>query len=147
MTTNAGSDKRGSGSVGFNQTVNDQGKERAIKALNDFLRPEFINRIDEIVYFNQLSEENFKSIANIMMTELHDSMLEKGYTLGYDDALLAYLVKKSYSATYGARNLRRTIQREVEDAITELIIASYKEPFRYISVTAEDDKVKVTGLR
>ncbi len=147
MTTNAGSDKRGSGSVGFNQTVNEQGREKAIKALNDFLRPEFINRIDEIVYFNQLSEDNFKGIANIMMTELHDSMLEKGYTLGYDDALLAYLVKKSYSATYGARNLRRTIQREVEDAITELIIANYKEPFRYISVTAEDDKVKVTGLR
>ncbi|MDD6189743.1 MAG: ATP-dependent Clp protease ATP-binding subunit [Clostridiales bacterium] len=146
MTTNAGSDKKGSGSVGFNQTVAEQGREKAMKALNDFLRPEFINRVDEIVYFNHLSEENFKGIADIMMRELHDSMAEKGYNLGYDDELLAYLVKASYSATYGARNLRRTIQREIEDAITELIISHYKEPIRYISVTAKDGKVEVKGL-
>ena len=146
MTTNAGSERKGSGSVGFNQTVAEQGREKAMKALNDFLRPEFINRVDEIVYFNQLSEENFKGIADIMMRELHDSMAEKGYSLGYDDALLAYLVEKSYSATYGARNLRRTIQREVEDAITELIISRYQESLRYISVTAKDGKVEVQGL-
>ncbi|MBR6521736.1 MAG: ATP-dependent Clp protease ATP-binding subunit [Oscillospiraceae bacterium] len=146
MTTNAGSERKGSGSVGFNQTVAEQGREKAMKALNDFLRPEFINRVDEIVYFNQLSEENFKGIADIMMRELHDSMAEKGYSLGYDDALLAYLVEKSYSATYGARNLRRTIQREVEDAITELIISRYNETLRYISVTAKDGKVDVQGL-
>ncbi len=146
MTTNAGSNNKGSASVGFNQTVAEQGREKAMKALNDFLRPEFINRIDEIVYFNQLSEEDFKGIADIMMRELHDSMAEKGYSLGYDDSLLAYLVKASYSATYGARNLRRTIQKEVEDAITELIINSYKEPVRYISVTAKEGKIDIKGL-
>ncbi len=146
MTTNAGSERKGSGSVGFNQTVAEQGREKAMKALNDFLRPEFINRVDEIVYFNQLSEENFKGIADIMMRELHDSMVEKGYSLGYDEALLDYLVEKSYSATYGARNLRRTIQREVEDAITELIISRYQEAIRYISVTAKDGKIEVQGL-
>jgi len=146
MTTNAGSERKGSGSVGFNQTVAEQGREKAMKALNDFLRPEFINRVDEIVYFNQLSEENFKGIADIMMRELHDSMAEKGYRLGYDDDLLEYLVEKSYSATYGARNLRRTIQREVEDAITELIISRYQEAIRYISVTAKDGKIDVQGL-
>jgi len=146
MTTNAGSERKGSGSVGFNQTVAEQGREKAMKALNDFLRPEFINRVDEIVYFNQLSEDNFKGIADIMMRELHDSMAEKGYSLGYDDALLTYLVEKSYSATYGARNLRRTIQREVEDAITELIISRYMERLRYISVTAKDGKIDVQGL-
>ena len=146
MTTNAGSERKGSGSVGFNQTVAEQGREKAMKALNDFLRPEFINRVDEIVYFNQLSEENFKGIADIMMRELHDSMAEKGYRLGYDDDLLEYLVEKSYSATYGARNLRRAIQREVEDAITELIISRYQEAIRYISVTAKDGKIDVQGL-
>ncbi len=147
MTTNAGSDKKGSGSVGFNQTVNEQGREKAIKALNDFLRPEFINRIDEIVYFNQLSEENFKGIANIMMRELAESMAEKNYTLVYDEALLDALVKKSYSAAYGARNLRRCIQREVEDAVTELIIKNYLDPFKTISVTAEGEEIKVSGQR
>ena len=145
MTTNAGSERKGSGSVGFNQTVNEQGKEKAVKALNDFLRPEFINRVDEIVYFNKLSEENFKGIANIMMRELTESMAEKNYTLVYDEALLDALVKKSYSAAYGARNLRRCIQREVEDAVTELIIQNYLDPFKTISVTAEGEEIKVSG--
>ncbi len=147
MTTNAGSDKKGSGTVGFNLTLKEQGREKALKALNDFLRPEFINRIDEVVYFNHLSEENFKGIAEIMMNELRESMSEKNYSLGYDDKLLDFLVKKSYSVEYGARNLRRTIQREVEDKITELLIANYAEPFRYISLTVENDEVKVTGLK
>jgi ATP-dependent Clp protease ATP-binding subunit ClpA len=145
MTTNAGSDKK-DGSVGFNRSVNEQGKEKAIKALNDFLRPEFINRVDEIVYFNKLSEENFNGIAAIMMKELKDSMAEKNLLLSYDDRLLEYLTKKSYSLTYGARNLRRLIQKEVEDAITEVIITNYAVPVHAISVTAKDDKVEVRSL-
>ena len=107
MTSNAGSDARTSaGSVGFGRTADQQGRERAMKALESFLRPEFINRVDEIVYFNKLTEDNFKAIAAIMLRELQDALKEKGITFTWDDALLDYLVKKSYSMTYGAHNPR-----------------------------------------
>ena len=145
MTSNAGSDRK-EGSVGFNKTVNEQGKDRAMKALQQFLRPEFINRVDEIVYFNKLTEENFLPIARLMLDELKDSLKEKGLTFTYDDALVSYLVKKSYSATYGARNLRRTIQKEVEDLLASAIINSYDHPITQISATAEDDKVVLHTL-
>ena len=145
MTSNAGSDRK-EGSVGFNKTVNEQGKERAMKALQQFLRPEFINRVDEIVYFNKLTEENFLPIARLMLEELKGSLKEKGLAFTYDDALVRYLVKKSYSATYGARNLRRTIQKEVEDLLASAIINSYDHPITRISATAEDDKVVLHTL-
>ena len=140
MTSNAGSDRK-EGSVGFNKSVNEQGKDRAMKALQQFLRPEFINRVDEIVYFNKLTEENFLPIARLMLEELKASLQEKGLRFSYDDELVKYLVKKSYSATYGARNLRRTIQKEVEDALALEIINSYDHPVAQISATAEEDKV------
>ena len=117
-----------------------------MKALQQFLRPEFINRVDEIVYFNKLTEENFLPIARLMLDELKDSLKEKGLTFTYDDALVSYLVKKSYSATYGARNLRRTIQKEVEDLLAPAIINSYDHPITQISATAEDDKVVLHTL-
>ena len=145
MTSNAGSDRK-EGSVGFNKTVNEQGKERAMKALQQFLRPEFINRVDEIVYFNKLTEENFLPIARLMLDELKGSLKEKGLTFTYDDALVSYLVKKSYSATYGARNLRRTIQKEVEDLLASAIINSYDHPITQIAATAEEDKVVLHTL-
>ena len=85
-----------------------------MKALQEFLRPEFINRVDEIVYFHQLTEENFRAIAALMLQELQDSLAEKGIVFTWQDSLLDYLVKKSYSAAYGARNLRRLIQKELE---------------------------------
>ena len=125
MTSNAGSDARTSaGSVGFGRTADQQGRERAMKALESFLRPEFINRVDEIVYFNKLTEDNFKAIAAIMLRELQDALKEKGITFTWDDALLDYLVKKSYSMTYGARNLRRQIQKDLEDDIATKLIDS-----------------------
>jgi len=142
MTTNAGSDKKGT-SLGFNLSATEQDKEKAEKALKEFLRPEFINRIDEIVYFNKLSEENFTEIAAIMMNELKDSMAEKNMTLVYDTTLLQYLAKKSYSLTYGARNLRRLIQKEVEDGITSVIVLNYAHPISSLKVSANDDKVVV----
>ena len=145
MTSNAGSDRK-EGSVGFNKTVNEQGKDRAMKALQGFLRPEFINRVDEIVYFNKLTEENFKPIARLMLDELKDSMREKGLTFSYDDELVNYLVSKSYSATYGARNLRRTIQKEVEDAMALAIINSYDRPVTQLTVTAQDGNVVLHSL-
>ena len=145
MTSNAGSDQKG-GSLGFNKSVDEQDEERAMKALQQFLRPEFINRVDEIICFHKLSEENFKSIARIMLDELKDSVKEKGITLAYDEALLDYLVKKSYSMTYGARNLRRTIQKEVEDELARMLIDSYDNPITQVKVTAEEDKVKLYAL-
>ena len=145
MTSNAGSDRK-EGSVGFNRTVNEQGKERALKALQSFLRPEFINRVDEIVYFNKLTEENFHGIARIMLDELRDALKEKGFTFDYDDALVTHLVKKSYSVAYGARNLRRTIQKELEDQIAVRIIDSYDNPITQIRATAEEDQVVLHTL-
>ena len=145
MTSNAGSDRK-EGTVGFNKTVNEQGKDLAMKALQQFLRPEFINRVDEIVYFNKLTEENFKPIARLMLDELTASLKEKGLQFAYDDALVDYLVGKSYSATYGARNLRRTIQKEVEDSLASAIIDSYDHPITQIAATAEDGKVVLRTL-
>ena len=116
MTTNAGSNTR-TGALGFGLSTDDQSRERAQRALNEFLRPEFLNRIDEIVYFNHLTEENFRAIAALMLDEVRAAMAERGMTLHWTPAVIDYLVRKGYSETYGARNLRRTIQRDVEDAI------------------------------
>ncbi|MEG1404649.1 MAG: ATP-dependent Clp protease ATP-binding subunit, partial [Oscillospiraceae bacterium] len=133
-----------SGSLGFNRSPNEQGREKAVKALENFLRPEFINRVDEIVYFNRLSEENFVSIAKLMLEELHTVMTEKKIEFNYDDALLQYLAKKSYSLTYGARNLRRLIQKEIEDCVATEIIDNFRGKVSSISLTAKDEKVQIT---
>jgi len=108
-----------------------------MKALNGFLRPEFINRVDEIITFNHLTEENFLGIADIMLGELRDSLRERGLTLSWDDSLRDYLVKKAYSMVYGARNLRRTIQRDLEDPISEKIIDSFEHPITSIHICIE----------
>ena len=146
MTSNAGSDTKSAGAVGFGGTASDQGKERAMKALESFLRPEFINRIDEIVYFNRLSEENFKAIASIMLGELRDVLKDKGIAFTWDESLLDYLVKKSYSLTYGARNLRRQIQKDLEDAIATKLIESYQNPFTQMKATVTDGKIELLTL-
>ena len=142
MTTNAGSNTKG-GAMGFGGTVNDMSRERALKALNDFLRPEFINRVDEIVYFNSLSEENFRSIAELMLTETSCAIAERGISMTWSAELIDYLVKKSYSVVYGARNLRRTIQKDVEDTIAQKIIDCRGENAEKIYVSADENGVTV----
>jgi ATP-dependent Clp protease ATP-binding subunit ClpA len=142
MTTNAGSDKR-TGSVGFNQSADEQGKAKAVKALNDFLRPEFINRVDEIVALNKLTEENFRGIAGIMLGELRDALADRGLKFTWDESVVDYLVKKSFSEVYGARNLRRTIQKDLEDVIAEKIIDSFESPITEIRVSCRDDQVEI----
>lgn len=117
-----------------------------MKALRDFLRPEFLNRVDEIVCFNHLTEEQFASIARIMLDELVQSLSEKGFTFRYDDKLVEYLSGKSYSLTYGARNLRRLIQKELEDPMAARIIDSFENPITQLSATAEDGAVKLYTL-
>ena len=146
MTSNAGSDTKSAGAVGFGGSADDQGKERIMKALRDFLRPEFLNLVDEIICFNHLSKENFAGIARIMLEELRKSLSDKGYTFHYDDALVDYLVEKSYSMTYGARNLRRLIQKELEDPMAARIIDSFENPITQISATAADGAVQLYTL-
>ena len=144
MTSNAGSEG-GVGGIGFGRTDLDMVKEKTMKALRQFLRPEFINRVDEIITFNHLTEENFLGIADIMLAELKQNLLDRGLTLTWDETLRSYLVKKAFSVTYGARNLRRTIQTELEDPISERIIDSFETPISSITVTVENDAVKVTA--
>jgi ATP-dependent Clp protease ATP-binding subunit ClpA len=142
MTTNAGSSTKG-GSLGFGQSLNEQSRDKALRALNDFLRPEFINRVDEIVYFNQLTKDNFKAISRLMLGEVKDVLAEKNIVLEYDQALVDYLADKSFSLTYGARNLRRLIQKEVEDVMAAEIVDKLHGAVSRISLTAEDGKVVV----
>ena len=142
MTSNAGSDCKES-SVGFGRTLSEQNKEKTMKALQAFLRPEFINRVDEVVTFHNLTEENFRDIAAIMLGELKTSLDGRGIALSWDESLVDFLVKEAYSITYGARNLRRTIQKHVEDPIAEKIIDSCFAPIRAISLTAQDGAVRL----
>ena len=145
MTSNAGSDK-GMGSLGFGRTANEQGKDKAMKALEGFLRPEFINRVDEVVYFNRLTEGNFKSIARIMLGELTDNLREKGISFSWDESVLEHLVKTSYSVAYGARNLRRQVQKDLEDPIATKIIESYMSPITQLKASANDSKIELLAL-
>ena len=142
LTTNAGSNTR-TGTLGFGLSANDQSRERAQRALNEFLRPEFLNRLDEIVYFNHLTEENFRAIASLMLGEVRTAMAERGMTLHWTPAVVDYLVAKGYSETYGARNLRRTIQRDVEDAIASAVVAQRKAAGD-VAIDAQNDRIVVT---
>ncbi len=123
MTSNAGS-QGGTAPAGFGRTVSAQSKERAMKALEEIMRPEFLNRIDEIIAFNQLSEENFRHIASIMLAELRDSLAEKHIRLTWEDSLLDWLTEKSFSVKFGARNLRRLIEKEIENPLATAIVTT-----------------------
>jgi len=142
MTTNAGSNTRGGG-LGFGQSINELSRDKALKALNEFLRPEFINRVDEIVHFNHLTEDNFRAIARLMLGEMEAVMSAKAITLEYDDALVDYLVKRSFSETYGARNLRRTIQKEIEDVVAAKIVDELRGKASRVSLTSDGEKIVV----
>jgi len=142
MTSNAGSEGNVA-ALGFGRTQGDQVKEKTMKALRGFLRPEFINRVDEIITFNHLSEENFLGIADIMLEELRQSLENRGLNFSWDASVREYLVKKAYSVTYGARNLRRTIQRDLEDPISEKIIDSFESPISSIHAAVVADEIIV----
>ena len=144
MTSNAGSEGR-VGGIGFGRSDTDMVREKTMKALREFLRPEFINRVDEIITFNHLTEENFRGIANIMLSELKQSLNDRGLALTWEDDLIDLLVKKAYSVIYGARNLRRTIQRELEDPISEKIIESFDAPISKLHICAAEDRVTITA--
>ena len=143
MTSNAGSEGRVAG-LGFGRTDNDMVMEKTMGALKEFLRPEFLNRVDEIITFNHLTEENFLGIADIMLCELRHSLENRGLQFTWDESVRQYLVKKAYSVTYGARNLRREIQRSLEDPISEKIVDSFEKPISEISATVTNDEIVIT---
>ena len=145
MTSNAGSGVK-TGSVGFDRTADQQGRDRAMKALQEFLRPEFLNRVDEVVYFNQLTQEDFKKIAALMLEELRASLADRGITFSWEGSLLDYLVEKSFSAQYGARNLRRRIQKDLEDAIASRIIDNWQHPVTQIRAAAPGGQLELLTL-
>ena len=142
MTSNAGSNEKGAGSMGFDRSSNEQAKDKAMKALKDFLRPEFLNRLDDVICFEHLSKESMAKIAHILLKELKASMAEKGIGLTWSDAAAQHLAKTSYSETYGARNLRRCIETEVEDRIVDLIMEQQGAVTR-ISVGCRNGKLTV----
>lgn len=145
MTSNAGSTDKTTG-VGFNRTENEISRDKAIKGLRDFLRPEFISRIDEIVVFKQLTKENFASIAALMLDEMKEPLGEKNITLSYDDKALSLIAEKSYGKPYGARDIRRVIRSEVEDKIAELIIEKASE-LSELKISAENDSITVNSIK
>ena len=144
MTSNAGSEGR-VGGVGFGRSDKDMVTEKTMKALREFLRPEFLNRVDEIITFNHLTEENFLGIADIMLSELKSSLTDRGLTVTFGEGVREQLVKKAFSVTYGARNLRRTIQRELEDPISEKIIDSFESPISEITVSLNGETLEITA--
>ena len=117
-----------------------------MKALEELMRPEFLNRIDEIVAFNQLTEADFSRIAGILLGDLAKNLAERDIRLTWDDSLTKYLVEKSYSLKFGARNLRRLIEKEVENALAARMIASYEQPIVGAHVTAENGTLKVETI-
>ena len=145
MTTNAGSETSTSIS-GFAENKEQKSKEKTEKALASFLRPEFINRIDEIIVFRHLDEPDFVKIADIMLSKLAVHMNEKGIRLTYSDDVLTYIAKESYSEKYGARNMRRFVERSVEDSIASLIIDKAQTSLLGIHLTVEDGKIKINSI-
>jgi len=145
MTSNAGSQLKGAAPLGFGQTLTEQTKEKTLKALRDIMRPEFINRVDEIIAFNQLTKEDFERIAEIMLNDLKNNLVERGITFTWDSEAVKYLVDNSYSIKYGARNLRRLIQREVEDGIATTIIDNYERQVTQVHLSAKDEKAIITA--
>ena len=144
MTSNAGSEGR-VGGLGFGRSGQEQVKDKVMGALREFLRPEFINRVDEIITFNHLTEENFLGIADIMLEELRTGLASRGLEFTWDEGVRRILVEKAYSVTYGARNLRRTIQKELEDPISERIIDSFETPISSVSATNENGNIVITA--
>ena len=143
MTTNAGSENNTS-LAGFAQSGEALAEAKTEKALSSFLRPEFINRVDEIITFRRLDENDFAKIAAIMLDELASVLSEKEITLTYSDEALRLIAEKSFSAKFGARNMRRFIQTEVEDKLAEIIIADYNRAFTGAEIFAENGEIKVT---
>ena len=142
MTSNAGSDWKES-TVGFAKDVSQAQKDHTYKALNQFLRPEFLGRVDEIVSFRQLDEKDFAKIAALMLQELVEPMKEKGITFGWDEAVLELIAKEAFGNKSGARDLRRVIRRKVEDPVCTLLVDRINEPVALVKVIEKDGQIDI----
>ena len=142
MTSNAGSEGR-VGGLGFGRTDQEQVRDKTMAALKEFLRPEFLNRVDEIITFNHLTQENFLEITDIMLRGLQENLSSRGLTFDWEEPVKEYLVKEAFSTVYGARNLQRTIQRLVEDPISEKIIDSFDHPISAIHVSVGESGLNI----
>lgn len=145
MTSNAGSTDKGTG-VGFNKTEGDISKEKAMKALSDFLRPEFLSRIDEVVVFDPLSMESYEQIAALMLDKMKEPLAEKGITLKYSKKALAAIAEKSHGKKFGARDIRKVIRTDIEDKIAELIINSVENPIAIIKIGEKKGGIEVEAV-
>lgn len=146
MTSNAGSDRSGSSSVGFGKSISEQDESRTMKALQEIMRPEFLNRIDEIIPFDHLTREDFAQIAEILLGQLRDSLNESGIRLTWDKTAVDWLVEKSFSVKYGARNLRRTIEKNVEDELAGRIIAAWQHPLIGANLRADENGIVIETI-
>jgi len=145
MTTNAGS-STGMNTPGFGESAQKMSEDRTMKALQDFLRPEFINRVDEIITFRALDMNDFVRIAEIMLGDMKKTLAERNITFGWTDAAAKYVAEKSFSTKFGARNMRRFISRNIEDAAAEKIIDAGERGVKMISVDASDDGLKIEAI-
>ncbi len=145
MTSNAGSTDKGTG-VGFNKSDKEISKEKAMKALSDFLRPEFLSRIDEVIVFNPLAVEDFEQIAALMLDEMKEPLAEKGITLKYTKKSLTAIANKAFGKKFGARDIRKLIRTDIEDKIAELIIESIDNPFAVIKIGEKKGELEITTL-
>ena len=143
MTSNAGSADKSTG-VGFNRTAEDISKDKAMKGLKEFLRPEFISRIDEIVVFSPLSKESYAKIAGLMIDEMKEPLLEKGIELTYDENVLPAIAETSYDRKFGARDIRNVIRKDVEDKIASQIIDHPDEIIKHLHITVGEDGKEIT---
>ena len=144
MTSNAGSTDKATG-VGFNKTAGEISSEKSMKALSEFLRPEFLSRIDEVVVFKPLSKEDYKKIAGLMLDEMREPLSEKNITFMYDDAALSKIAEESFGGKFGARDIRKIIRKKIEDKVASLIIDSSDEKISGIKITASEE-LEVLGL-
>ncbi|MCI7691312.1 MAG: AAA family ATPase, partial [Oscillospiraceae bacterium] len=142
MTSNAGS-SNGMNGVGFAKTQSDVTKERAMKGLRDFLRPEFLARVDEVVVFKPLSEEAYAKIAKLNLEELRSPLAEKKLELNISDEVYAAVAKKAFGGKFGGRDIRRVIRSDIEDKIAEMLIENSEKQFERVEITADGDEIKV----
>ena len=145
MTSNAGSTDKDTG-VGFNKTDNEIAHDKAMKALREFLRPEFLGRVDEVVVFNRLTEQDYAKIAGLMLDEIAQPLSERGIQMRYDEKVLELIAKKSYGQKLGARDIRRVIRNEVEDRISEIIVDKGNTGITAFGITADNDEIRVECL-
>ena len=143
MTSNAGSSD-GMNGIGFAKTADEMSKERAMKGLKDFLRPEFLARVDEVVAFKPLTEENYAAIAKLNLEELRSPLLEKNIELYIDNEVYKTVAKKAFGGKFGGRDIRRVIRTDIEDRIAELLIDNNEEDIKSVEIGTNGENIEVT---